>query len=174
MQARFENSFVRDKDTAKEIYQYWFFKKPTMVAMYAILAFYSLACIVGLCFDFENAEEFMPPCVLAVFLPVMMIISYRSQVKMMVKRDREMANGRELVCNVTVTDGEITFSALDGKNSVSLENLKYAFQTKSYIVVVTNAKLMYLLKNDGFTVGNAEEFIVFLKEKGVKIKGKKK
>ena len=124
--------------------------------------------------DFENAEEFMLPCVLAVFLPVMMIISYRSQVKMMVKRDREMANGRELVCNVTVTDGEITFSALDGKNSVSLENLKYAFQTKSYIVVVTNAKLMYLLKNDGFTVGNAEEFIVFLKEKGVKIKGKKK
>lgn len=174
MQARFENSFVRDEDTAKEIYQYWFFKKPTMVAIYAILAFYSLACIVGLCFDFENAEDFMPPCVLAVFLPVMMIISYRSQVKMMVKRDREMANGRELVCNVTVTDGEITFSALDGKNSVSLENLKYAFQTKSYIVVVTNAKLMYLLKNDGFTIGNAEEFIVFLKEKGVKIKGKKK
>ena len=174
MEILFENIFVRDKKTAKEIYGYWFFKKPTMVAMYSILAAYATACIVGLIIDFESAKESAFPLFCALLLPVLMIISYSSQVKMMVDRDKEMGGGEGISCHVTVTDSELTLTAFDGKNSVSVDNIKYAFLTKNYIVIVTKARLMYILKKDSFTIGDSDGFIAFLLKKGVKVRGQKK
>ncbi len=173
METRFENRYVRDENTAKEIYRYWFFKKPLMVAVYVVLAVYAISCIIGLGFDFEDAKEFIMPFILAVILPLLMIISYRSQVKTMVKRDKEMAKGGELICEVSVNDNEFTVSSLESRSRILIDNAKYAFQTKSYIVVITKARLMIILKKDSFTVGDTDGFIAFLKEKGIKVKGKK-
>lgn len=174
METRFENSFVRDENTAKEIYRYWFFRKPTMVALYVILAFYTLACIFGLSFDFEDAKDFIFPFFTAILIPVLMIISYRSQVKTMVNRDREMAKGSELVTRVCVNDNEFTVFSLDSHTSILVSDLKYAFLTKSYIAVITKARLMVILKKDSFTIGDTESFLAFLREKNIKIKGQKK
>lgn len=174
MENLFENKYVRNESTAKEIYKYWFFKKPTMAAVYAILSVYALACIFGLSFDFEDAREFIFPFILAIILPVLMIISYRSQVKTMVNRDKEMAQGGELVCEVSVNDNEMTLCAFESRSSILISDVKYAFVTESYITVITNARLMIVLKKDSFTLGDTEGFISFLKEKGIKVKGQKK
>ncbi len=174
METRFENSFVRDENTAKEIYRYWFFRKPTMVALYVILAFYTLACIFGLSFDFEDAKDFIFPFFTALLIPVLMIISYRSQVKTMVNRDREMARGSELVTRISVNDNEFTVFSLDSRTSILVSDLKYAFLTGSYIVVITKARLMVILKKDSFTIGDTGSFLAFLREKSIKIKGQKK
>lgn len=174
MEKRFENKYVRDENTAKEIYKYWFFKKPTMVAMYVILAVYTFFCILGLSFDFADAREFILPFICALMIPVLMTVSYRSQVKTMANRDKEMANGGELLCEISVNDNEFTVAYFEGRNSIAMDNVKYAFQTKSYIAVITKARLMVILKKDSFTVGDADSFIAFLKEKVIKVKGQKK
>ena len=38
-----------------------------------------------------------------------------------------------------------------------------------YINIITKAKYVYIFKKDSFTLGNAEDFIEFLKSKGIKI-----
>ncbi|MBO7196531.1 MAG: YcxB family protein [Clostridia bacterium] len=170
---RFENRFVRDESTAKEIYGYWFFKKPLSVAIYIVLGFYSLSCIFGLTLDFQSAKETIPILAMIVFYVIIMIVSYRSQVKGMAQRDREMSGGGELCCEISVSDDEITLSTLESRNPVAMSNVKSAFMTKNYVVVLTKARLMFILKKDSFTKGDADSFIAFLTEKGIKISGKK-
>ena len=172
MEVRFENEFTRDESTVKEIYGYWYFKKPVMIAVYAALGFYFLSCILGFILDFESAKESMPIFAMVVFFAIFIFISYRSQVRAMVQRDREMSGGESLCCKISVSDEQMTLTALESSSPISLGNLKSAFMTKNYIVVLTKARLMFIFKKDSFTLGDTESFIAFLKEKGVKVKGK--
>lgn len=168
--ALFENKFVREKETIKEIYKHWFFGRPVMICVYVLLCVYALSISLGLIFDPANAGEFLVPFVLLIFTGILMLISYHSQVKTMNLRDEELSGGRELLCEISVTEGEIVHSVLENRQSVSMASIKYAFITKNYVVVVSKAQMMYILKKDSFTVGDAEGFISFLRGKGVKIK----
>ncbi len=169
MESRFENRFVRDEQTAKEVYQYWYFKKPVMIFAYVVLGLYSLACTIGLILDFQAAKESLPILAMIVFMVTFMIVSYFSQVSTMVKRDREMAQGGEVVCEVSVSDGEFAVTSLGNRTAIKIYNAKKAYITTNYIVVLTAARLMVILKKDGFTLGDAESFISFLREKGIHI-----
>ena len=172
MELRFENEFVRDESTAKEIYGYWYFKKPLMIAVYVALGFYFLSCILGLILDFESTKESMPILAMIVFFAVFIFISYRSQVRAMIQRDKEMSGGEPLCCKISVSDEVMTLTALESSSPISLGNLKSAFMTENYIVVLTKARLMFIFKKDSFTLGDTESFVAFLKEKDVKVKGK--
>ena len=172
MEGLFCNKFVRDEDTAKEVYVYWYFKKPLLIVVYSLIALYSLACILGFILDFESAKEALGVFVMGVFVFVLMIVSYHSQVKAMVQRDKEMSGGKPLCCEISVSENEITLSALESRSSVAMSNIKSAFETENYIVVLTKARLMFIFKKDSFTKGDAKSFIAFLKEKGIKVKGK--
>ncbi len=173
METRFENEYVRNEQTAKEVYRYWYFKKPLMIVVYSVLAVYALSCIFGFIVDFDSAKETMPIFAMIVFVTVFMFISYRSQVKAMVQRDKEMSRGEELCCKISVRDDEITLSALESRTPISMSNVKGAFLTKNYIVIITKARLMFILKKDSFTLGDSDGFIAFLGEKGINVKGKK-
>ena len=172
MEGLFCNKFVRDEDTAKEVYVYWYFKKPLLIVVYSIIALYSLVCILGFILDFDSAKEALGVFVIGIFVFVFMIVSYHSQAKAMVQRDKEMSGGKPLCCEISVSENEITLSALDSRSSVAMSNIKSAFETENYIVVLTKARLMFIFKKDSFTKGDAESFIAFLKEKGIKVKGK--
>ena len=173
MDSRFENEFVRDEQTAKEVYRYWYFKKPVLVAVYVVLALYAISCIIGFIVDFDGAREYIPIFAMICFVVALMIVSYRSQVKAMVQRDKELSHGESLCCKISVSDEEIVLSALDNRSPVSISNVKSAFMTKNYIVVLTKARLMFILKKNSFTLGDCDGFISFLQEKGIKVKGKK-
>lgn len=177
MEILFENKFVRDESTAKEIYGYWYFRKPLMIAVYVALGFYALSCILGFILDFDSARESMPVFAMILFFVAFVLISYRSQVKAMIQRDKEMSGGEPLCCTVSVSSEEITLSTLESRSPVSMSNVKSAFLTKNYIVVITKARLMFILKKDSFTMGDTASFIAFLKEKGIRLmlaKGQKK
>ena len=143
-----------------------------MVVVYAVLAPYSLSCILGFIVDFESAKESMPIFIMILLFAVFIFISYRSQVKALVQRDKEMSGGEPICCEISVSDDEMTLTALESRSPVSVSNLKSAFITKNYIVVITKARLMFIFKKDAFTQGDAEGLIAFLKEKGVKTEGK--
>ena len=173
METLFENEFARDEGTAKEIYRYWYFKKPLLVVVYIYLGIYALSCILGFIIDFQSAKESMPIFVMVIFFLSFMLISYRSQVKAMIQRDKEISGGEPLCCKISVTEQQMTLSTLENRTPISIDNLKSAFVTNNYIVVVTKARLMFILKKDGFTLGDCDGFIAFLREKGIKIRGKK-
>ena len=169
----FENRFVRDEATAKEIYGYHFFKRPLMIALYVMIALNVLIRIPGLIFDYDSWDDSLLPLVLSLFILVMMFVAYRSQVKALVSRDDENAGGEEFFNELRVTDSEMSITSPVGSQSIGIDKLKYAFVTRNYICVVTKARLMYIFKKDSFTTGDGYGFIAFLREKGIKVRGKK-
>ncbi len=174
MEIRFKNKYIRDKSTAKNIYGYWFFKRPIIIVVYVLIFLNALSCTLGFVFDPEGASELVAPFAFLVFSCALIITSYFSQIKTMVKRDEEMAGGRELICETRVTDSEITTESLGNESTLGLEGIRYAFVTSEYIILVTKAKRMFIFKKDGFTVGDSESFIAFLRENSIKVKGQKK
>lgn len=173
---RFVNEYIRDKSVAKETYGWWFFKRPIMIVLYSLIGFYSVLVLATIIFLPETEHIFTSVIVLVAYALYlgMMLFSYRSQVKMMDRRDRELSHGAPLVCKVEATDTSLVFYALESRQSVMLCDIKYAFITEGYISVITNARLMYTLKKDAFTLGDAESFVAYLREKGIKVKGKLK
>lgn len=171
---RFVNSFTRDKSTAKEIYGWWYYKRPVFVAFYIIMAIYLFSFILGFILSPGEMLGDLPVLFFILFGIFIFNLSYFSQVRAMVKRDAEMSGGRELLSTVTVSDSEAVVISFESRTAISLENMRYAFTTKNYIVLVTKARLMMILKKDSFTQGDTEGFISFLQSKGIKVKGKKK
>jgi hypothetical protein len=128
--------------------------------------------ILGTCPTLAVTTNVVGVFVMGIFVFVLMIVSYHSQVKAMVQRDKEMSGGKPLCCEISVSENEITLSALESRSSVAMSNIKSAFETENYIVVLTKARLMFIFKKDSFTKGNLDDFIAFLKERGIKVKGK--
>ena len=166
----FENKYVRDKGTAKEIYRHQFFSSKIMLIANVIAALYGIAIIFGLIFDFRDAKGYLFQLVLLFIYAGVLYYSYDAQVKTQVARDSEITGGADFVCSLSVTDEEIRIENPVGAQSLSISELKYAFLTKSYIALVSNAKFMYLFKKDSFSKGDADSFIAFLKDRELKFK----
>ncbi len=166
----FENKFVRDLNTAKEVYLHHFFGTRFMIIANAIAGLYGVAILAGLITDFQNARGYIPQVILLFIYIAVMVYAYNASVNTQVARDKEIADGSDFICSLTVTDSEITITNPVGTQSVRLDGLRYAFLTKSYIALVTDAKYMYLFKKDSFSKGSADEFVAFLKNKGLKFK----
>ena len=169
MDVLFKNTHTRNKETAKEIYGYYFFKRAIYVFLYVIWGLALLFNIYSAIFE-ESYSILIFVCAPFVFLyPVFL---YARCVNTMLSRDRELGGGY-LTCETTVTD-----EALEMKNSlgadvtVDIGRMKSAIQTKNLILLVSDAKLIYIFDKRCFTVGTSDEFIRFLKNKGIKVKGK--
>lgn len=163
----FRNEFVRDRACAKEIFTYYVFGRTIMKLMYG---FYVLCfCICVLCGlitgDFGGAL-FIAGAV--VFLGLFMFINYRVQVKILLARDAEMGGGEPMLVTTELGEGGLTVRACGNETTVPLDAIKSAFRTKNYIAVITKAKFMYILKNDAYSVGDAEVFWTLLKRKRIK------
>ena len=169
---RFVNEYTRDEGCTKEIYKFWFFKRPLIRILFWYFASMELLALVNILFNpIWSTEWILVGSYFFIFCGLM-YFAYRAQVRAVVKRDRELAAGRELVCTTEISDSEITIFALDSKQTLSFDIMKYAFLTKSYIVLVTRAKHMIIFKKDGFAKGSCDEFVAYLKARGIKIKGK--
>ena len=97
---------------------------------------------------------------------------YHFQVKTVIARDLE-THGKAVGVEITVTDEFIESKASTGAVcKLDYGNIRVAVQTKNLIILRTRANLLYNFKKDSFTVGRAEEFLLFLKSKGIKVKGK--
>jgi hypothetical protein len=55
---------------------------------------------------------------------------------------------------------------------MTFDKIKGAVQTKNLILLRTKANMIWIFRKDSFSVGSKEEFISFLKNKGIKVKGK--
>ena len=56
----------------------------------------------------------------------------------------------------------------ENKMQISYDKIKKVIKTKHYYLLKSKAKLCWAFKKDGFTTGNPEEFLSFLRNKGFK------
>ena len=167
MDPLFKNSYVRDRQMAKELYRFFYFKRKILVFYNILFAF---GLIMGLII--EKHELLALQIIIATIFYTVQTLLYRQNINVALKRDLEIFK-KEPTIIITVTNDNITHCIKDdNENTLEFSSIKNAIQTKNYIFLRTKANLVYALKKDGFTLGTKENFIPFLKSKNIKVKGK--
>ena len=169
MEILFKNSYTRNKELAKEIYRLYYFKRKWLLVFYVLFGASLLINIVSAVSGYSyNVSVF-------VFVPLFIAFQfycYFRQVNTMVKRDNEV-HGKEIVVETIVTDAFIQNTASTGSvNQIEYQKIKSAMQTKNLILLRSQANLIYIFRKDTFEIGTKQEFIAFLKTKGIIVKGK--
>lgn len=166
MEILFENSYVRNKELAKEIYRYYYFQRKLLVVCYALISLSFLANI--LIWIFEKTYSLG----VIIFVPLFFLLqfySYFRQVNTMVKRDDE-THGKAISVETIVTNEYIQNTASTGAvNRLEYDKIKNSVQTKNLILLRSKANLIYIFRKDTFTKGDKESFIRFINSKGIKI-----
>ena len=167
METLFENSYVRNKALSKEIYRYYYFQRKWLVVCYVLLSLSFIANILLAIFEKTyNRGVF-------IFVPVFFLFQfycYFCQVKTMLKRDVEVY-GKEISVETIVTDMFIQNTASTGSvNKLEYDKIRNAVQTKNFVLLRSKANLIYIFRKDTFKKGITDDFIIFLRTKGIKIK----
>ena len=160
----FKNSFIRDDVAIKEMYKDYFLKSTRFRIIYAVcilLQLFSISADLGffLTILFYNA-----------IVLILVAFSYRQHVKISIARDREISNGEDILMDTSVFDDRIEVDIIDKNHKLYWDSVDYVSISENYVSIRTKAKLIYMLKKDSFTLGSCDDFIEFLKSKGLKIR----
>ncbi len=167
MEILFKNNYTRDKEWAIDIYRYIYFRRPIMIAFFVLFAFYLIwgiyDSIVGNSFNWCFVS-------LSLVWAALVILLYNKNVKTIIKRDIEI-HGKAIEVTVTVTDESIKQTQSTGSEyQLNYNDIKMAVHTKNYIYLWSKTNLLYSFKKDSFSIGNKEDFLIFLKNKGIKVR----
>ncbi len=166
----FKNSFVRDKNVLKAIYKNHYFKSPLFI-LFCVAYSMSIFSMTVTMRPFYSWSEISIYYVIWLFLGILffslLLFRYRQSVKISAMRDRELSNGRDFLVELNVFDDRIELIHFENKQTLHYADVKYASNLKEYINIITKAKYVYTFKKDSFTLGTSDEFIDFLKEKGI-------
>lgn len=168
----FVNEYSRTKDTLKEAYQYWYFRRPIAVSLYVIVV---LNILMQAFFLFNDYYVDPLNVVLTIFIGILFASLYFIQLHSSVKKDSQLSHGGEMKAHIAVADDRFYLDAQHSDYYVALSDVNYAFETKNYVMLVLKStRLMIIFHKDGFTTGDLDGFRAFLKEKNIKVKGQKK
>ena len=89
---------------------------------------------------------------------------------MFTRRDAEVYGGALEVDTEITAVGLNTLASNGDSVSVSFDKIKYAKQTKKYIFLTTHTGVTFPIKKDSFTVGTKDEFVAFIRSRGIRLK----
>ena len=165
--AYFVNSYTQNKEYWKECHYGRLLRGKPIIALCCAGAFFLIWGIIKIIL-FESIDIW---CFLtSIFCLVIYITVYNLANKLAANMASALPdqNGKLVT---EVTDACITLFSPDGEQSkLSYDAVEKCSLTKNYILLYTNEKTVFAFKKDGFSVGSANEFLAFLKEKGIKIK----
>ena len=167
MNILFENSYIRNKDLAKEMYGYIFFRRNYLFVAYIVLL---ISFIINLILLITTGSTNWFVFIFVPFFLLLRLFTYLQSIKLMLKRDNEVCGGPFEVKTI-VTEEFIQYTSSSGSvNKLEYSKIKKCNQSKNLILLQSDAKLIYVFKKDGFSVGNCYEFLDFLRNKGIKVK----
>lgn len=168
----FVNEYTRTKDTMKEVYQYWYFKRPLSVIFYVFVALNVIIRLFTLL-----TEGYVDPLTtfLVVFIGLLYPSLYFIQLHSASKKDSQLMHNSDMKATIYVSADRF-YPSLDNENVyIDISSVNYAFETGSYIVLVMKStRLMLMFHKEGFTTGSLDGFISHLREKKIRIKGRKR
>lgn len=166
MEPLFENRYIRDRSLMKDFYRRSMLMSPAAIILY-------LACLYCLWNTIEIlylADFFYPGyLLLAVFVLGLVWFGYRRNVNLTLKRDLELNNGQPIAQHIVVTEQGFTAHGINGSQEVTFNTIKKVRKTRKLILLITNARLVWVFPKASFTRGTPDEFLAFLKTKGFKV-----
>lgn len=169
MDILFQAHYDNHTNYINEIYKYMYFKSSSMIAVYVCFAIVVITNLLNLVLT-ENPDYIMLlGIVIFVYLFAVVFFRYRKSVKMYENRQKEI-NGDKVIEIVATAAEENVYMAESGGREVkiSYSDIKKVFKTKNAVVLHSKSNLLYIFPKASFTVGNAPDFLMFLKNKGIK------
>lgn len=167
MNILFQNRYTRTEEWIKECNRYALFRNPLMMVVHVLSA---LMIGNGLYELFFLRVIGVPAFVAPVLFYTVIILLYFRMNALTKKRNQELYGGHfEVVTDVTedgikqtLSNGAVFF--------ISYASIKRCAQTQHFILLISDAKMMYALRKGCFTIGFEDEFLTFLQKKGVPVK----
>ncbi len=164
----FKNSYVRTKEHIKGISAYCTFKRPLSKVMTGLFAVIFVVAAASLFIKFTAFAV-----VGLLYAPIhilMQVWTYKRFVKMLTARDLEACGGKEASFDITVSSKElVSYSSAGNITHIKLSEIKRIVNDENFFFVLTLQGKIYALEKHSFTEGNAEDFIEFAKNKGIRI-----
>lgn len=167
METLFENKYVRNEEIMKEVYQYFYFKRPLYLIIDTIIGLMFVANIA--LWLSGRGINFAVLIVVPLFILIRFLI-YRGAVDMLMKQDNDMYKGKPVRVQNYVTEQGIKTVIFKGINNLAYHNVKQVIKTRHLVIVCAKNDAMYVFEQDSFTKGSTGEFVAFLKEKGIKVR----
>ena len=169
MEPLFENTHTQDKSFYKEIYGYFYLRRPVAIGFYV---FSAVGFLIHLPLAISGRDQSIGFMALAIALPLINLILYFRHIRLSARRNNEISS-EPISVSTFVHENSLELTASNGSTiNIELSKIRSAVQTKNYIVLRSDARLLYSFHKDGFTKGTKEDFLAFLKGKGIKISGK--
>ena len=168
----FVNEYISTKDTMKQAYRYWYFKRPLAIFLYVFVVINILIRLPDLIiFGYADPLGIFLTVFIGLFYPALYFI----QVNAAVKKNSQLMHDSDMKATVYVTSDRFYPSLDNDKVYIDISSVNYAFETKDYIMLVLKStRVMLIFHKEGFTTGSLEEFVSHLRERKIKIKGRKK
>lgn len=163
----FYNMFAYDKQMARELANHFLFKMKIMRIIYVIFAICIPINILSLLDnnEFDSMQQYTLALILIVLLmlPIMYAVIYFSCLPSSLPDQR--------ISTTIVGEEFIEWKWNKYSARYEIKKLLICFETRNYIVIIPSltSKTGIIIKKDSFTLGTSDEFIAFLKSKGVKI-----
>lgn len=169
MEPLFENVYVRDEAVMKEYLRRMLLLGPSAIFAYVLVGYMLVNLIVLWVWIGYFA---FPYLIASAFILLLHLFIYRRTLKLTMDREKEVNGGEPLELHTTVMENSIACRTKIDAPEVAYSSIKKVIQTKNLIIVVTKAKLAFIMSKDGFTRGTPEALLQFFRDKGLKVKGK--
>ena len=165
MEPLFENHYIRDEAMFRE-----FFRRTQLLSPASIIGY---LCCGYLLFNFIVAWAVLGYFELYLLLFAAGLLGfywllYRRSIKLTMNRELEMSSGKPLEQRLVVTEDCFIGYAPTSSVEIPFDSVKKVLQTRNLILVCTKAKQAFVFPKATFTKGTPEEFLAFLKSKGIK------
>ena len=163
----FELHYTRSVDQVKEAQRYMFRKRPSAIAMHVLV----IICVVlNLALWFWRGD---PVNLIAAMCVVLIVLLrgwfYHWTLQNVDRREEEMFHGCPPEVTVRIYDDRVESEGLGAKTNTAISSFRRIYRTDRLIVPHTKGNLMFLLPEDAFTKGSAEECVRFFASKGIKV-----
>lgn len=167
MEILFKNTYIQTEDWVKAGNRLNFLRRPFFIICHCVGLLMLLWAIYAVIF-------LRIIYVLSFFLSIWWFAFnaalYAKANRIVLKRSVEM-NGRNAGVISEVTENCVQFVCDNGSTQqMQFDNIKRGYVTEKYIFLWSKANILYTFSRNGFLIGNEEDFLRFLREKGIKIK----
>ncbi len=165
MEAKFRCDSAYTRELIQEFYEYCCFRRPRYIVYHIIFAL-ALAFWLYVRLSGGTISYFIPIAVLVYY--GLMLCYYYVSVNLFMKRSRELTKSGVMQMKMAAYSDRMEFFNGSGEPvELGYDEVKSVFCTKNLIAVRSRASLVYMIQKSGFTLGTADGFLDFLREKGL-------
>lgn len=165
MEAKFRCDSAYTRELIQEFYEYCCFRRPRYIVYHIIFAL-ALAFWLYVRLSGGTISYFIPIAVLVYY--GLMLCYYYASVNLFMKRSRELTKSGVMQMKMAAYSDRMEFFNGSGEPvELGYDEVKSVFCTKNLIAVRSSASLVYMIQKSGFTLGTADGFLDFLREKGL-------